>query len=532
MPDAPRLAAPVASPSVLDGNSYDEMPYESHPYPQTHPSRLNVVATLFGMRPAPVTRCRVLELGCASGGNLIPMAEQLPGSEFIGVDLSGRQIADGHRIVQMLGLPNITLKHASILDVDESYGQFDYIICHGVFSWVPDVVREKILDICARQLRPEGVAYISYNTYPGWHLRGLIRDMMRFHALRFQGAQTQVKQARALLDFLAKSTPQDGGAYATLLRSELEMLQSRADPYLYHEHLEAVNDPLYFYQFAEQAARHQLRYLGEARLTTMLAGNFGPDVQKALAVIAPNQIQTEQYLDFVRNRMFRETLLVHEQTRFDWTIRSDSLHGLHLTTRQYFPTKVEDIRSDAAVQFQTKSGLTLTTNNPIMKAAMRVFLDRWPATISFADLEQAVARLVQKSSPITDELALVLLNTYVSSDVLEFYAMPLDPVQRSERPIARPSARARLTAGHPTVANSRHEQVNPADLERNLIPLLDGTRDRSALAEELTTRVLQGQMTVQRDGKQLTDPEAIRQAIAIALDQSLQTLEQISLLVG
>lgn len=532
MPDAPRLAAPAAAPLTPAGNSYDEMPYESHPYPQTHPSRLNVVATLFGMKPAPVDRCRVLELGCASGGNLIPMAEQLPGSEFIGVDLSGRQIADGQQIVQMLGLPNISLRHASILDVDESYGEFDYIICHGVFSWVPDVVREKILDICARQLRSAGVAYISYNTYPGWHLRGMIRDMMRFHALRFAGAQTQVKQARALLDFLAKSAPQDGGAYSTLLRSELEIIQSRADPYLYHEHLEAVNDPLYFYQFAEQAARHQLRYLGEARLTTMLAGNFGPDVQKALAVIAPNQIETEQYLDFVRNRMFRETLLVHEQTRFDWTIRTESLHGLHLTTRQYFPTQVTDILSDAPVQFQTKSGLTLSTTNPIMKAAMRVFLDRWPATISFPDLEKAVAHLVQKAKPITEELALVLLNTYVSSDVLEFYALPIDPVQPSPQPIARPSARARLTAGHLTIANRRHEQVKPADLERHLIPLLDGTRDRPALAEHLTTLVLHGQLNVQRDGQQLTEPAAIREALTIALDQSLQLLRQLSVLVG
>src|SRR5207248_7297064 len=152
-----------------------------------------------------------------------------------------------------LGFSNISLRHASILDVDESYGPFDYVICHGVFSWVPDNVREKILDICAKHLTPSGVAYVSYNTYPGWHMRGMIRDMMRFHALRFSGAQTQVKQARALLDFLAKSAPQDGGAFASLLRSELEGVRTRADHYLYHEHLEAVNDPLYFHQFAEQA---------------------------------------------------------------------------------------------------------------------------------------------------------------------------------------------------------------------------------------------------------------------------------------
>src|SRR5262245_14549100 len=194
MPDIPRLAAPGPAAAGPAGNSYDEVPYESHPYGQTHPSRLATIATLFGLTPPPVAKCRVLELGCASGGNIVPMAELLPESWFVGVDLSGRQIADGERIVRAAGRTNVRLRHASILDVDDSYGPFDYILCHGVFSWVPDVVREKILDICSKHLTPNGVAYVSYNTYPGWHMRGMIRDMMRFHALRFDSSDLRVKQ--------------------------------------------------------------------------------------------------------------------------------------------------------------------------------------------------------------------------------------------------------------------------------------------------------------------------------------------------
>src|SRR5262249_50612084 len=98
--------------------SYDEVPYESLPFAQTHPDRLATVATLFGMRPAPADRSRVLELGCAAGGNLIPMALALPQSRFLGTDLSGRQIADGQKVVGALGLTNIELKHLSITEVD------------------------------------------------------------------------------------------------------------------------------------------------------------------------------------------------------------------------------------------------------------------------------------------------------------------------------------------------------------------------------------------------------------------------------
>src|SRR5439155_10600404 len=122
------------------------------------------------------------------------------------------------------------------------------LICHGVFSWVPTAVREKILDICAKNLAPHGVAYVSYNTYPGWHMRGMIRDMMRYHAMRFTTPQNRTQQARALLDFLAQSVRQDS-PYSALLKSELEAVRHQADHYLYHEHLEDVNDPVYFHQF-------------------------------------------------------------------------------------------------------------------------------------------------------------------------------------------------------------------------------------------------------------------------------------------
>src|SRR6516165_12727057 len=94
--------------------SYDAVPYESLPFNETHPDRLAALATLFGMSPAPAERCRVLELGCASGGNLIPMAVALPGSSFVGVDLSPRQIADGNEVVRALNLSNIELRSLDI----------------------------------------------------------------------------------------------------------------------------------------------------------------------------------------------------------------------------------------------------------------------------------------------------------------------------------------------------------------------------------------------------------------------------------
>src|SRR5687767_5966377 len=106
---------------------YDELPYPAAAYIQSHPSRLETLANLFGMSPPDITRCRVLELACADGANLIPIACALPESTFVGVDLSTRQLAAGHENIAALGLTNIDLRHCDIRNVDASFGSFDYI---------------------------------------------------------------------------------------------------------------------------------------------------------------------------------------------------------------------------------------------------------------------------------------------------------------------------------------------------------------------------------------------------------------------
>ena len=153
--------------AALLETSYDRLPYEARSYPRTHPDRLATMATLVGMRPPPVPGCRVLELGCAAGGNLLPMASALPESTFVGIDLSARQVGEGQRLIEAFELRNVRLEVGTILEVDESWGVFDHIICQGVHSWVPTRVRDKILAVCAHHLTANAVAYISYNTHPG-----------------------------------------------------------------------------------------------------------------------------------------------------------------------------------------------------------------------------------------------------------------------------------------------------------------------------------------------------------------------------
>src|SRR5262249_17557113 len=314
--------------------------------------------------------CRVLELGCAGGGNLIPMALTLPASRLIGVDLSARQIADGQKLAAELALDNIHLRHLNILDVDQGLGQFDYIVCHGVYSWAPGPVRDKILEVCARNLAPHGVAFVSYNPYPGWHMNGMIRAMLCFHARRFARPEDRVRQARALLHFLAETAAPEPNAYSRLLQEGLEVFGNVDNSYLLHEYLEEVNEPVYFHQFVERAAGHGLQYLAEAEVHTMAPWRFPARVAEAVARLSSNFIELEQFLDFVGNRKFRQALLCHADVALERHVRPERLTGLYVASALRPASPDLDVRSSREERFQSPRGRGPTTTDPLLKAAL------------------------------------------------------------------------------------------------------------------------------------------------------------------
>ncbi|MGE0758864.1 MAG: methyltransferase regulatory domain-containing protein, partial [Pirellulaceae bacterium] len=366
--------------------TYDEVPYPSHPMRQTQPDHLATIAHLLGLEPPPPDQCHVLELGCASGGNLIPLALTAPHSRMVGVDLSQRQVAEGQATIAALGLANIELRAVSILDIDDTWGTFDYIVCHGVYSWVPPNVQSKILDIYARHLAPHGIGYVSYNTHPGWHMRGVIRHMLSYHVGRYpdEAPDVQIGRARRLLDFLAHATSGRDRAYATLLQEQAELLRQHSDAYLFHEHLEEHNEPIWFLDFCQRLGERGLRYLAEAEFGMMLPGlSFPEDVQRELAELAPSLLEKEQYMDFVRNRSFRQSLIVHDRCRPQYQLRPERLQRLWVASPVRTPAPPEQLTSDEAVEFAGPDELCLESASPLVKTALQGLGERWPESVPF-----------------------------------------------------------------------------------------------------------------------------------------------------
>ena len=129
---------PVATsaPSSQAG-AYERLPYVSLPVSYTQPTNLAALVQLFGLSAPSLERPRVLELGCASGGNLIPLASRHREGHFLGLDLSRRHVGDAQHRIAAFGLRNIEIRQADIATVDLSRERFDFVICHGVFSWTP-----------------------------------------------------------------------------------------------------------------------------------------------------------------------------------------------------------------------------------------------------------------------------------------------------------------------------------------------------------------------------------------------------------
>jgi methyltransferase-like protein/cyclopropane fatty-acyl-phospholipid synthase-like methyltransferase len=514
--------------SAVTPTSYDELPYSRNPFAATHPDCLATVGLLHGMNPAPVTRCRVLELGCAMGGNLIPMAASLPDCSFVGIDLSPRQIAEGQETVAALGLRNIDLKTLSILDLEKEFGEFDYIICHGVYSWVPPAVQDKVLAVCSANLAPQGVAYVSYNTYPGWHLRGVVREMLGFHVGQFTEAPMRVQQARAFLDFLVESVRDPQSVYGQLLKQEADMLGSASDTYLFHEHLEEVNSPLYFSQFVARAGAHRLQYVGEAQ-PSALSGDQPPKVRSILSQIASNRIGREQYIDFLCCRTFRRTLLCHADVTLAPEPRWQAVQGFRATSRVKPVNPEPDIVSASVEEFRTSSGASLSTNRPLVKAALLTLFKAWPRALAFDDLWGKGQALLREAGDPPQQLADVLLHCYLAH-LLELHVHETPFVlEVSDRPLA--SAVARLGAlSEEKVTNLRHHSVELDDLERLLLRHLDGSRDRAALQQLLAAAVAEGVLEIQGNDGQAPSAEQVQEVLRGALEPTLQHLAASALL--
>lgn len=450
--------------------SYDQVPYTFHPFPESHPRRLQATAHLLGLgTPAPA-ECRVLELGCAVGGNIVPMAYSLPKAQLVGIDLVASQIETAKKFAAASLVQNLDLRAANITDVTPEWGEFDYIIAHGVFSWVPHDVADKVLRICAEQLTPNGLAYISFNTYPGWHVRMWAREAMLFHAEQFADPIDKVRAGRDFILALAQSP-----VVSSLLKGEVQYLQGKPDSYVLHEYLESTNQPFYFRDFASRIGTHGLQYVGDALQNGMVAAQNWPPFRSWMEANRDDLIRREQYADFVRNREFRRALICRGDLTIDRT-QMPARAGTMLAAA-FLRQSAE---GNGKSRFEhSRGGVVVTGAGPLHDALVTISR-RFPRAIA---VEEVLAAAGQHRATLLRELLDCWMN-----GMLELYIDPPAVLAQApgDNPRASPIARY-LAAQNQAPINQRHGSIPVDAAQRRFIELLDGTRTRDQLANELGT---------------------------------------------
>jgi methyltransferase-like protein len=462
---------------------YDEVLYPNSPFAQTHPDRLATLAILFGMDPAPLPRCRVLEIGCGNGENLIPMAFQYPAAEFLGIDAAGIAIDAGNQEIATLGLANLRLQHRDIMDAGPELGTFDYVIAHGFYSWVPEPVRDKMLAIVQASLAPQGVAFVSYNALPGGRLRQMFREMMLFHAGGATELDTRIHLGREIVQWFMAC--QAGLGESGLIPSQAESIMERQPEVLYHDELGDIYHPVYFQEFLAHAGRFGLQFLYEANYHDMQPGKLPAAlVAEVDRVTGGNRIRRDQYFDFMKCRMFRQTLLCRQEVVLPDAPVAERVRLLHACSAAKPVSARPNLSPGVAEEFRGGHGSGVTTAHPFCKAVMQLLCEAWPETLDFPQLLASASRLTSVDATESG-LVDILLATYAAG-VIELHAGPAQCVAKVSRfPVASRLARSQARRGR-LIATQRHTVIEALDEKvRLLIALLDGQHDFDALVREL-----------------------------------------------
>jgi hypothetical protein len=363
----------------------------------------------------------------------------------------------------------------------------------------------------------------------------MVRHMMRYHAEQFSDSAEQIEQARALLKFLA-SAAGDSGPYHQLLRNEADRLARSPDSYIFHEHLERTNLPTYFHQFMDRAERVGLQFLSEAVVSEMLTSNFAPPVAETIERISPDLLHLEQYMDFVRNRQFRQTLLCHDECRPRRSLGPDVLNGLLMSSPAVADSASPDLAPGVSVTFSADASRA-TVASPATKAAFTMLIEQWPCAIDITSLcDGALSRAANFISgrPIDGIRRAMMEDLFggVVHGLIELHTQPPPCTNRpSDTPRAHPVAALQVQSGD-LVVNAHHAMHQLDALAAEVLRMSNGQRCQSEMVDVLVEMFEAGRLELEDEGRPITDSQIARTMLSDRLERALTNLTRSALLVS
>ena len=472
-------------------NTYSELLYKSNPFNYTVPALLEANGKLYGLTPKDSRKARVLELGSSFGGNIITQALYNPEAEYVGIDLTAEQVRKGNEIIEKIGLTNIKLIEKNILDVNEDFGKFDYIIVHGVFSWVPENVKDKIIKICNENLNEEGIAYISYNTYPGWKEPDKIREMMIYANKYFPEISLGDKNQRgkAFISIVAEQMK----LYEDIVEKkgdfikQIEELLEMQDYYVAHEYLESFNHPLYLNEFVDLIKKENLQYVSDVALRLSIISTYNQDtVNKLQQLSQGDHVIKEQCLDFILDTKFRRSLICKNsqsgKLNFSESFPNEILDSFILSMR-YTKEELETLNEDNVKEIMLHLAETPYKSFDIMDA-----MKYWENNTKEEDKSE------EKKNEVLANLRKFVLNSMINGKI-KFYCSENETIPFEDNEVYIPEKFRNYLktlivgegAGIIGIANSRNEIINDMnDVDVVVVDILAEPKTKEQAIKELS----------------------------------------------
>lgn len=473
-------------------STYDELPYTGLAYWFSHPDHLGLIGAMHGIATARAPRCRVLEVGCGDGGNLLSLAAMLPDAQLVGLDLSEVHIRQGQEVADLAGLHNVTLHHADLTKFEVEAGSFDFVIAHGLYSWVPPHARDGLLALVRRALAPTGIAVVSYNTLPGQALFEPMRALMRFHTAPLSDPNAKVRQARAIASawcehFIATDN-QGRGAIAKRLSTVLDGLSPMM---VRHDYLSEFEHPIWFTDFIAHAGRHELVYLDNALPSAQRPELLEPAAREMLMRL-DDPVRVQQYFDFFDNTRFRVTVLARADAP-----RTEPLpmSELALEDRLNVDGDPTTLNPTPRVVLDTASG-KIEISDIATRIALALIFEQAPRPVPMRELRDAVMARLRIHDPDSesmfpsDEDGRELLLAHLGAVLAELWRrdmvhrwrdVPTRHARRPDHPETGPLQRVLARRGS-FVPSLYHRHATLDDAQRTLLAALDGSLDVATLA--------------------------------------------------
>ncbi|MCC6619766.1 MAG: methyltransferase regulatory domain-containing protein [Deltaproteobacteria bacterium] len=450
--------------------SYEDLPYPSGAFALTHPWRVGLVGRCFGVATAAPAGARVLELGAGTGWNASLIAWSLPDAEVVAIDREPRHVAEGIELAARLGVRNCHIRVGDFVTLDPAaLGTFDYVICHGVYGWVPAGVRDRLMALARATLAPGGVFYLATNVLPGSAARDAVSAMLRHRVRAIPDAGERLRVAREFLLRLAAEAPEITPWWSAALTGEADYVRQSPPDHLAHEHLSPVSHALHVTELVAHARAHGLAYLADAQMSAALGHGLPEPLRDELARSAADPIDHQQLLDFATGRVFRRALFVR-----------DDEPGARATPDA--APLVDAWLLTGARRAQSGGwelgARTLEPSRWALHRAMTAMAAAWPEALPFAEVARAAG----------DEPALL------AEDLLELWQFGLmDPLlgaplvgaaDASDGGLPRlsPAALIEIGRGHHHVTTLHHAPLSLSTEDRAFARLVDGARDRAELA--------------------------------------------------